>query len=119
MSKQPMPFNTPPPQVKTVFDISMIKQKIIEIDNEIKKLIAEGSENDFNLELKIIDKFQDFYATHPFLVKKICKQDDLSTLYVMFDNLEKVEKGEKTLAGVELNLGTQLANQFLYPNIKK
>ena len=119
MSKQPMPFNPPPPQVKTVFDISMIKQKIIEIDNEIKKLIAEGSVNDFNLELKIIDKFQDFYATHPFLVKKICKQDDLSTLYVMFDNLEKVEKGEKTLAGVELNLGTQLANQFLYPNIKK
>jgi len=55
----------------------------------------------------------------PFLVKKICKQDDLSTLYVMFDNLEKVEKGEKTLAGVELNLGTQLANQYLYPNIKK
>jgi hypothetical protein len=117
MSKQQ--FNTPQPQVKTVFDISMIKQKVIEIDNEIKRLVAEGSINDLNLELKIIDKFQDFYDTHPFLVKKICKQDDISTLYVMFDNLQQVENGEKTLAGVELNLGNQLANQYLYPNIKK
>jgi hypothetical protein len=117
MSKQQI--NTPPPQVKTVFDILMIKEKVTEIDTEIKKLIAEGSIDDFNLELKIIDKFHDFYETHPFLVKKICKQDDISTLYVMLDNLEKVEKGEKTLAGVELNLGNQLANQYLYPNIKK
>jgi hypothetical protein len=37
----------------------------------------------------------------------------------MLDNLEQVEKGNKSLASVEHTLGDELANKFLYPSLNK
>ena len=53
------------------------------------------------------------------IVKKLCKRDDISMLYKMFENLNEVESGNKTLDNVELNLGEDLAQSYLYPCLKK
>ena len=111
--------NTPTPELKTTFDILMIKQTITEIDESINKMESEGKTDSFDWELEIMTQFPDFYQSHPFLVKKLCKRDDISILYKMLDSLQQVENGTQSLAGVELNLGTQLANKFVYPNLKK
>ena len=36
----------------------------------------------------------------------------------MLNNLQQIENGKKTLNNVELKLGEELANKYLYPNIK-
>ena len=40
-------------------------------------------------------------------------------LFKMLTNLDQVEKGEKSLASVELKLGNELANQYIYPKLNK
>ena len=37
----------------------------------------------------------------------------------MLDNLQKIQDGDQTLASTELKLGDELAQKFVYPNIKK
>ena len=69
--------------------------------------------------MDILETFPEFYQSHPFLVKKLCKRDNLTMLDKMLGELEKVEEGNKSLAGVELRLGDELANQYLYPVINK
>ena len=45
-----------------------------------------GKSDSFDFELEIMTQFPDFYQAHPFLVKKLCKRDDISMLYKMLDN---------------------------------
>lgn len=111
--------NIPTPELKTTFEILMIKQKITEINESIKKMECEGKTDSFDFELEIMTQFPDFYQAHPFLVKKLCKRDDITVLYKMLDSLQQVENGDQSLASVELNLGTELADKFIYPNLKK
>jgi hypothetical protein len=119
MSDIPKNLNTPAPELKTSFDILMIKENIKSIQQAINKMELEGKSDPFDFEMAILESHPEFYQSHPFLVKKLCKRDDISFLYQMLGNLEKVESGEKSLAGVELNLGNQLANQYLYPVLAK
>ena len=119
MSDIPKNLNTPAPELKTSFDILMIKENIKSIQQAINKMELEGKSDPFDFEMAILESHPEFYQSHPFLVKKLCKRDDISFLYQMLGNLEKVESGEKSLAGVELNLGNQLANQYLYPALAK
>lgn len=111
--------NNPPPELKTTFEVLTIKENIQSIQESINKMELEGKKDPFDFELAIMESHPDFYQSHPFLVKKLCKRDDLSFLYQMLNNLEKVESGEKSLASVEMNLGNKLANQYLYPALQK
>jgi DNA integrity scanning protein DisA with diadenylate cyclase activity len=106
-------------QVKTVFDILMIKENIISLKSSINKLVNEGTTDPFDIEMKMIELYPEFYQEHPFLVKKLCKQDDISMVYKMLDNLEQVEQGMTTLSNVEIDLGQQLADQYLSPVLNK
>ena len=67
----------------------------------------------------ILDKYPDFYQSYPFLVKKVCKGDNLDELEVMFNKLRLIESGERSLASVELKYGQELKTQYLDPVIKK
>ena len=107
-----------PPELKTSFDIQKILQTVEEIKKEIN-LIKLKKNNLLDIELEISTKFPEFYESHPFLVKKVCKGDDLSMLYEMLNKLYQVEKGDDTLTSVESNLGSKLADKYLYPNLKK
>jgi hypothetical protein len=111
--------NVPPPELKTDFNILMIKQTVTEINNAIITMEKAGKTDSFDFELEIMTQYPDFYQAHPFLVKKLCKRDEISMLYKMLDSLQSVQDGNQSLASVELNLGSQLANKFVYPNLNK
>ena len=82
-------------------------------------LELSGKSDLFEIELEVMTKYPEFYEGHPFLVKKLCKRDDISMLFKMLDNLDKVDNGTKSLATVELTLGEELADKYLYPVVGK
>jgi hypothetical protein len=100
--------------VRTNFNLEIIKFHIDIILEYIK-----DKDNAFESELYIMETYPEFYQEYPFLVKKICKKENLSMLYKMLGLLDNIEKGNDTLNNVEKNLGEELANNYLYPNIKK
>jgi hypothetical protein len=105
-------------ELKTTFDIDVIKSTVKSINLALDKLIEEGNTDPFENELKILELFPEFYDNYPFLVKKLCKKQDISMLYNMLENLKQIENGNKTLETVEKKLGEELANEYLYPNLK-
>ena len=107
------------PIVKSSFNTIWIKQNIESIKQEICKMELNGVASSFDFEMSILESHAEFYQQHPFLVKKLCKREDISFLYKMLDKLNDVEAGTKSLASVELKLGEDLANQYLYPVINK
>jgi hypothetical protein len=106
------------PELREDFNIKLLKSNIKLIQDHINLMISEGEHDQFKHELKILELFPDFYDNYPFLVKKICKNEDMKFLDKMLNNLKQIENGEKTLPTVEMKLGTELANKYLYPNIK-
>ncbi len=112
-------MNTTEPVVRTTFNVKYIKETIIKLKEQIETMKSQGNNDILEHELEFMHNYPEFYDSYPFLVKKVCKGGDLSMLETMFQNLEKVETGEKSLAGVELKLGKELAAQYLEPNIKK
>ncbi len=108
-----------PPELKTSFDIIWIRENVKSISKKINEMELKGISDPFDFEMEIMELYPEFYQSNPFLVKKLCKRQDLSMLEKMLDQLEKVEKGNKSLASVEFTLGEELANQYLYPVVNK
>lgn len=102
--------------IRNTFNTEAIKTNINSIKEYIKASL-EKNKSHFELELDIIEKFPEFYHEYPFLVKKVCKDDNLDTLYKMLDNLDMVEKGDKSFAEVEKTLGHELAHEFIHSKI--
>lgn len=103
---------------RKTFNIQLIQNTINIINNDINNE-TNKNKSTFELELYIMTQYPDFYSNYPFLVKKLCKKDDIEILYKMFNNLNDVELGNNTLANVELTLGNELAQQFIYSKINK
>ena len=100
--------------------------KTIEQNLEIFKLRLEylrvsGIEDPFDLEMDIMNTMPEFYENFPSIVKRLCREKDQDNayLYKMINLLKDVEKGERSLSGVELSLGNELANKFVYPVVNK
>lgn len=106
-------------EVLTTFNTMSIKEHIVMINEHIKTMELAGKKDVFEFELELLEVFPEFYDKYPFLVKKLCKRGDLSVLYKMIDSLEQIEQGNKSMAGVEMNLGQELATKYLYPSMKK
>jgi hypothetical protein len=98
------------------FNIDVVKQQVMVIQQYINK---NPDKDEFDLEMEIMESLPEFYEDYPFLVKKLCKRDDVSMLYTMIKKLESVEKGDESLASVEYNLGNNLAEKYLQPVIDK
>lgn len=98
------------------FNLNLVKEKINQINKYIK---SQGNKEVFQIELDIMDKYPEFYEKYPFLVKKLCKKDDVSMLYKMLESLESVEKGNKSIASVEYELGNDLAKKYINPVVDK
>jgi hypothetical protein len=109
----------PDAPLKTTFNVTYIKEHVIMINEHIKKMEKLGKKDVFEFEMELLEVFPEFYDAHPSLVKKLCKKEDISFLYKMLENLDQVEKGNKSIASVEMNLGQELAGKFLYPAINK
>ena len=98
-----------------------LRKKINIIVEKVIELRKQGMNDSFDLEMYFIDNMTEYYESYPHLIKRLCREEnqDNSFLYKMIDNLEQVNKGEKSIAGVELILGNELANKYLYPALDK
>jgi hypothetical protein len=98
-----------------------LRNKVNMIINKVIELRKEGITDSFELEMYFINNMIEYYESYPNLIKRLCREEkqDNSFLYKMLDNLEQVNKGQKSIAGVELMLGNELANKYLYPVLDK
>ena len=98
-----------------------LRNKITIIMEKVVELRKQGITDSFDLEMYFIDNMIEYYESFPHLIKRLCREanQDNSFLFKMIDNLEQVNKGEKSMASVELSLGNELANKFLYPVLDK
>ncbi len=112
-------FSQEPQEPKKTFSLQEIRENVELIKKEVNRMELEGKSDPFDFELELMESMPEFYEAHPFLVKKLCKREDISMLYKMLENLEQVQSGNKSMASVELNLGDQLAKQYLYPSLNK
>jgi hypothetical protein len=98
-----------------------LRQKINIIIEKVVELRNRGITDSFELELFFINNMTEYYESYPHLIKRLCREEnqDNTFLYKMIDNLEQVNKGEKSMANVELTLGNELANKYLYPVLDK
>lgn len=114
-----MSSNKPTPMPRSIEELKTdsLENNIKYISNYINILRESGVKDTFAIEMDVLNNFPEFYNEYPFLVKKICKGDDLTILYKMLKGLKKVENGEKSLFQVETPLGEELANKYLYPNL--
>jgi hypothetical protein len=62
--------------------------------------------------------FPSFAEEHPFLFRKIVMGDDLTFLYKMLEKIEKINSGELNQKEVEVDLGKDLANIYIYPALE-
>ena len=98
-------------------NVDLLETNINSILEYINLLKQQKKTDVFEIEMEIMNNYPEFYENYPFLVKKLCKGDDLGILYKMIGGLKKVESGEKTLSQVELPLGKELAEEYLYPHL--
>ena len=100
--------------------MSNVEENIIIVQEKLKNLRELGIEDSFDLEMDIMNNMPDFYEKFPALVKRLCREpnQDNTYLYKMLSLLKEVEKGNKSLSTIELELGNELAEKFVYPVIK-
>ena len=98
-------------------DPELIKKYIREIkkftDLDVYKQIKLNDKMQYLFALREI--FPSFAEEHPFLFRKIVMGDDLTFLYKMLDNIDKINSGELTQQAVEASLGNELANVYIHP----
>jgi hypothetical protein len=98
-------------------DPQLIKKYITEIKKftelDTYKEIKKSDKLQFEFALR--DIFPEFSQEHPFLFRKIVMGDDLTFLYKMLDNIDKINSGELTQQAVEASLGNELANVYIHP----
>ena len=105
-------------EIKSNFEIENIANLINTINGYIKELNQQNIKDEFEIELKIMENYPESYQNYPFLIKKLCKKDDISMVYHMLNNLKKVESGESSFEKIEHTLGEELAHKYLYPKLK-
>ena len=104
-------------------NINEIKNNIQILEQHVKELKTQGITDSFDLEIKLIELMPEFYDLYPSIVKRFCREDadkqDNTYLYKMLGLIGQVKTGEKSLASVEMNLGEELAQKFVYPIVDK
>ena len=97
-------------------ELKKTKDNIAKVSEILEKI---KEKTPLEKEMEILTQLPEFYDTCPFLVKRMCRGEDMKMLDVMFNSIEKIHKGEATLAGTELQLGEELAQKFIYPQLSK
>ena len=117
-----MENNTTTPENNTTLnDMNLIEEQLNELNTRLQLLRSINIEDPFDLEMNIMNTMPEFYDNFPSLVKRLCreKNQDNTYLYKMIALLKQVEKGEQSLSAVELSLGNELAEKFVYPVVKE
>jgi hypothetical protein len=100
---------------------SNFREQLKLLETTIAEQRKQGKTDSFELEVYIIENMTDFYDEYPSIVKRLCREEnqDNTMLYRMIETLEQVKKGEKSIETVELQLGHELAEKFVYPIIQE
>lgn len=93
-------------------EIDYIKDTIILIQNEINK--KDNKCSDYENEILILNMYPSFYDKYTFIVKKICKKENIDFLYKMLNNITNINNGNDKLNNVEKKLGLELANKYIH-----
>lgn len=102
-------------EIQSIRDTIDFLQQII---NTIKlKEMKENNNKEYQSYL--IQLFPTFYETYPTLFNNIIESKDLSFLEPMLDGIIKINKNKDLKDSIEKDLGEQLAEKYLYPNIEK
>ena len=102
-------------------NINFIEEQLQVVLKRLKILRAIGINDPFDLEMDFMKNMPEFYENFPSIIKRLCKEEnqDHECLYKMISLLKQVEKGDKSLASVELSLGNELAEKFVYPVVNQ
>lgn len=92
-------------------DVKLITDRI----NFYKSL---NIEDPFKIEMQLMEDLPEQYSEFPWLIKRLCKSSDTTWLDKMMSSLTSVVNGDKNLAKVEFELGTELKKQFVDSVIK-
>jgi hypothetical protein len=102
-------------------NISLVEKNLNIFTTRLQLLRTMGITDPFDLEMDIMNVMPEFYESFPSIVKRLCREEnqDNTYLYKMISLLKDIEKGEKSLSSVELSLGSELANKYVYPVVNK
>jgi hypothetical protein len=102
-------------------EIQSIKETIDFLQQIIntKKLQEMKTNNNSEYQNYLIQLFPTFYESYPTLFNKIIESKDLTFLEPMLQGIIKINENKDLKDSIEKDLGEQLAETYLYPNIKK
>ncbi len=102
-------------------NIEIIEKQIDIVMQRLKELRTMGITDPFDLEMDFMNNMPQFYEEYPSIIKRLCREEnqDNTYLYKMINLLKEVENGNTSLGAVELSLGTELAEKFVYPVVDK
>jgi hypothetical protein len=100
-------------KVKT--DVTTIRNKVIECQ---KKNLSK-----FDIEMTLMTELPELYSDYPWLIKSFSRSasvdEFMKMINKMFANLETVDRGDETLAAVEMKLGQELFDHYIGDKIPK
>ncbi len=65
------------------------------------------------------DKYPEFSTRYYAVFKKLLSGEDISPLFEMIAQIERIQSGAVSIEKAEEELGMQLANKYIYPKIGK
>ena len=101
--------------------IDFVEKQIELMMERLKALRNMGINDPFDLEMDFMNNMPEFYEQYPSIIKRVCRDEnqDNTYLYKMINLLKQVEQGNTSLGAVELTLGNELADKFVYPVVNK
>lgn len=93
-----------------------IKQTINKIDNILLKIpkLSDKEKEDY-----FWDHHPDIMNSYPFLVTQIISSSDRSMLNFMLSKLEEMEKGEIEKEAADVDVGQEIVDKLIKPQLKK
>ena len=96
-----------------------LKKDIKLILNKIHFYKSIDITDSFKIEMSLMEELPEQYSQYPWLIKRLCKSTDTTWLDKMVSSLDSVASGDKNLATVEMELGTELKTKFIDPYLKQ
>lgn len=103
------------PNVEEILDTIIKIYEVMDTD-EIKTV---RKENKAQYEIKMEELFPAFSFRYYAVFRKVISGEDITPLMRMFDEINNVKSGKKTIEQAEQQLGQNLAEQYIYPKLNR
>lgn len=103
------------PNVEDMLDTIIKIYEVMDTD-EMKTM---KKENQAQYEIKMEELFPAFSFRYYAVFRKVISGEDITPLMRMFDEINKIKSGQKTIDQVEQQLGQDLAEKYVYPKLNR